>query len=254
MNQILISETLYVTPEIRRKKMIYKINFFVAVFLMIILFFYYIYAEYDRYIDNQKSEQILSSLNFSIDEVSNGTIRLTDDKMKIVLNAEKKNKNNNNLSKRTPEEEEKIKKAIAATTQTSPTGDTYHSIGEIKIPKIDVQYPIVNKFTDELMRIAPVRFYGPDPNEIGNLCIVAHNYRNNAFFSKVPLLNNGDIIEIKDLLGNVVQYSVYDKFQVTENDTTSTTQYTDGKKEVTLITCTNDTLHRVIVKARAIQQ
>ena len=48
MNQILISETLYVTPEIKRKKKLYKINFFIAVFLLCILFFYYIYAEYSR--------------------------------------------------------------------------------------------------------------------------------------------------------------------------------------------------------------
>ena len=56
MNQILISEKLIVTPEMRRKKKFYKFNFFISVFLICILFSYYIYAEYDR----NKNEKELS--------------------------------------------------------------------------------------------------------------------------------------------------------------------------------------------------
>ena len=35
---------------------------------------------------------------------------------------------------------------------------------------------------------------------LGNYCIVGHNYRNSKFFSKVPTLQNGDIIRITCLL------------------------------------------------------
>ena len=45
MNQILVTEKLYITPEIKRKKRMYKIRFFLSVFLICILFSYYIYAE-----------------------------------------------------------------------------------------------------------------------------------------------------------------------------------------------------------------
>ena len=48
MNQILISEKLYITPELKKKKKMYKIDFFISVFLVCILFSYYIYAEYDK--------------------------------------------------------------------------------------------------------------------------------------------------------------------------------------------------------------
>ena len=34
MNQILVTEKLYVTPELRRKKKLYKIQFFLSVFLV----------------------------------------------------------------------------------------------------------------------------------------------------------------------------------------------------------------------------
>ena len=48
MNQILISEKVYITPELKRKKRMYKIDFFISVFLVFILSSYYIYAEYDK--------------------------------------------------------------------------------------------------------------------------------------------------------------------------------------------------------------
>ena len=48
MNQILVTEKLYVTPELRRKKKLFKLQFFLCVFLACLLFSYYIYAEYDR--------------------------------------------------------------------------------------------------------------------------------------------------------------------------------------------------------------
>ena len=49
MNQILITEKLYITPELKRKKKLYKIDFIVSIFLLCLLFSYYIYAEYDKY-------------------------------------------------------------------------------------------------------------------------------------------------------------------------------------------------------------
>lgn len=254
MNQILISETLYVTPEIKRKKIIYKINFFIAVILMIILFCYYAYAEYSRYKDSNESKQILESLSFNINNQTDGNISFSDDTVRVVLNEEyEENEQNVAGSSKTPEEIAKIKSLIEAGTKVSPSGDKYYSIGLISIPKIGLNYPILNKTTEELLKISPTRFWGKDPNEVGNLCIAGHNYRNNLFFSKVPQLQKGDIIEIKDLLGNIVQYSIYDKYIVRPEDTSSTSQYTDGKKEVTLITCTNDSVDRIIVKAREVE-
>ena len=84
------------------------------------------------------------------------------------------------------------------------------------------------------------------------MCIVGHNYRNTKFFSKVPNLVSGDIIEITDSDGKILKYSVYDKYEVVPEDLSCTSQLTNGKKEITLITCTNDSKKRVIVKANAI--
>ena len=87
---------------------------------------------------------------------------------------------------------------------------------------------------------------------MGNFCIVGHNYRNTRFFSKVPTLENGDIIEITDLTGRKISYRVYNKYTVDPTDVSCTSQLTNGNKEITLITCTNDSKMRVIVKAREV--
>ena len=119
----------------------------------------------------------------------------------------------------------------------------------VKIPKINVNYPILSETSDALLKIAPCKFWGPNPNEVGNFCIVGHNYRNNRFFSKVPKLDIGDSIEIMDLTGTTVTYKIYDMHNVDPTDVRDTTQKTDGKREVTLITCTDDSKERVVVRA-----
>ena len=88
------------------------------------------------------------------------------------------------------------------------------------------------------------------PNEVGNYCIVGHNYRNSRFFSKVPNLVIGDTFTLTDMTGRTITYKIYNKYTVDPSDVSCTTQLTNGKKEVTLITCTDDSKQRVIVKAR----
>ena len=88
MNQILVAEKLYVTPELKRKKRIFKIEFFLSIFLVCILSSYYIYAEYDRDRSEQVSKELLA-------EVQKTTIKQTpenDDVMVIILNNDEKQK------------------------------------------------------------------------------------------------------------------------------------------------------------------
>ena len=103
------------------------------------------------------------------------------------------------------------------------------------------------------MKISPVKYHGGNPNEIGNFCIVGHNYRNEKFFSKVPSLVVGDEIQLTDLSKRTLTYKVYDVYTVDPNDTSCTTQMTGGKKELTLITCTNDSKLRVVVKCKEVK-
>lgn len=63
MNQILVTKKLYITPELKRKKKIYKIDFIISIFLICILASCYIYAEYDRNKNEAISKEVLTNLN-----------------------------------------------------------------------------------------------------------------------------------------------------------------------------------------------
>ena len=69
-------------------------------------------------------------------------------------------------------------------------GEKYRVAGQIHIPKIGINYPIVYETSEEYLKIAPTKLFGPDINEPGNVCIVGHNYKNEQFFSRLSELEN----------------------------------------------------------------
>ena len=66
MNQILVSEKVYVTPSMKRKKKFFKFEFFLSIFLVCVLSSYCIYAEYDRNKSEQVSKEILANIQITI--------------------------------------------------------------------------------------------------------------------------------------------------------------------------------------------
>lgn len=250
MNQILVTKKLYITPELKRKKKIYKFDFLLSVFLVCILISLCIYAEYDRNKGEEASQEILANL-----DIPEADTTVAKNNMLVVVLDEDETTADANDSDAIQEQQKNISK----NRQVTKNGYGYVAIATVNIPKIGVSYPVLDGETDsteeteELLKISPTKFWGPEPNEVGNFCIVGHNYRNTKFFSKVPTLVNGDIIEITDLTGQTLRYRVYNKYEVDPTDVSCTTQLTNGQKEVTLITCTNDSKKRVIVKSREVR-
>lgn len=249
MNQILVSQKLYVTPAMKKKKKLFKLEFCLSVIALIGLSTYGICSAYDRNKNEAVSREILDAM-----EVQPETVIVEEPAIVLVLNSHSGDSepvNMDEIEKVIVERELQISEEQKVKAKD---GTEYYTIGQINIPSINCQYPILASSTenfDTLLKIAPVKFHGANPNEIGNFCIVGHNYRNSQFFSKVPKLVNGDIIEITDTFGKMIQYEVYDKYTVVDTDTSCTTQQTDGRREITLITCTNASdENRVIVKAR----
>ena len=62
MNQILVTEKIYVTPELKEKKKIYKIEFFLSIILICLFSSYYIHAAYDRDKSEEVSQMILTEI------------------------------------------------------------------------------------------------------------------------------------------------------------------------------------------------
>ena len=135
---------------------------------------------------------------------------------------------------------------------TAESGDTYSIDSVLNIPSLGINYPVIDKTTDELLKISLTKYYGPKANEKGNYVIVGHNYRNKKMFGKLAEIKMGDIVEVTDLKGRTLSYAVYDRYVVEPEDTRCTSQDTKGKKEITLITCTYYGTQRLVIKAKKV--
>ena len=245
MNQILVTEKIYVTPELKRKKKIYKLMFIISLFCMICLSTIYIYAEVDRNKESEVSKNIVQDMfkdSTTVDQEENALIvKITNDVATNIQEYQQIEEKTSNTVQNTQTQ---------AKSYTAKDGKNYNYIGRVVIPKIGVDYAILDHWSDELLRVSICKFHGANPNEVGNLCLVGHNWRNKKFFSKVPTLEIGDIVQITDLNEKTIDYEVYDIHTVDPSNTDDTTQKTNGRREVTLITCTDDSQQRVIVKCK----
>ena len=186
MNQILVTEKLYVTPELKRKKRIYKIELFLSVFLICLLFSYYIYAEYDRNKSEEVSKEILAEIKEQVDT----TVKKDEnDKIVVILEVpgtqednEDKTENQNNNQTKTNNTK------IDTKTYTSKDGVKYTTEAILKIPKINIEYPVLSATSDALLFVSLNKYWGPQPNEVGNYCIVGHYYENGKMFGKLHKL------------------------------------------------------------------
>lgn len=129
----------------------------------------------------------------------------------------------------------------------------YDVIGVIKIPKIELQYPIISENSKEAMDVSITKFFGNGVNEVGNLTLAGHNNYDNTMFGKLNELKIYDIIQLTDINKNTKEYKIYKIFKTTPNDSSVVSTEEFGTREVTLITCSNGNKERLIVKAREIQ-
>ena len=120
-------------------------------------------------------------------------------------------------------------------------------IGEIKIPVINISYPIFSMLDDETLKTSPCIFHGKMPPEKGNLCIAGHNYNNNLFFSNISKLKKEDKIYIYDNQNHEYIYSVFANYEVKTDDLSPI--FYNNFSELTLVTCNNFNNNRIIIKA-----
>lgn len=142
------------------------------------------------------------------------------------------------------------KPSSSTTSSSKVTYKGYSMIGTIQIPKTKVKAPIVDKVTPQSISAAVATLYGPGLNQVGNTVLVAHNYRNGTFFSNNKNLVVGDKIYITDSSGRKIEYSVYKTYTTPDTDFSYATRNTNGKREISLSTCTTDPNKRLVIWAR----
>ena len=137
---------------------------------------------------------------------------------------------------------------VPITDSSSTSGSTgkkkykgYTVVGTMKIPAINLEYPIFEEITTKALETGLIALYpnGDNINQVGNTVIIGHNYRNGMFFSNLKKLSNGAKIYIKDFRGTTLTYEVYNKFEASSTDTSFYTRDTNGLAEITLSTCTD---------------
>lgn len=131
-----------------------------------------------------------------------------------------------------------------------PTYKGYNVLGTIEIPKTGIKYPILDRVTPKSIETSVAYYYGPGLNKVGNTTIVGHNYRSGAFFGKNKQLVEGDIIYITDNTGTKVKYTIYKTYKTTDTDAEYITRQTNGAREISLSTCTDDSKGRLIILAK----
>lgn len=158
---------------------------------------------------------------------------------------------NNNDNQTNPLEEiNEVDTGTSTTRRTKKTYNGFYVAGTIRIPKTNVSYPVLEDLSKSALENSVVLIYGAGLNQVGNSVIIGHNYRNSQFFSNNKKLNEGDKVYIKDNDGIEKAYTIYSKFETTPEDTSFYQRDTNGKAEITLSTCTDDSSARLIILAK----
>lgn len=175
MNQILTTEKIYVTPQLKRKKRFFKIEFFISVLLLCVLSTAYIYAEYDK----SKSEEVGKKMLIDATEIiakDNNVSKLSKEEYNVwtfvLEQTDDKTEITEAIVPQMPSEPVEIKERtlIERDTYYDSNDEPYTIIAILNIPKLDKEFAVLSRTTDELLKINPTRFEGyekgPEPNEV----------------------------------------------------------------------------------------
>lgn len=145
-----------------------------------------------------------------------------------------------------------IESTPTASTGKRPQYKGFDTSGTIYIPKTNAKYAVITKMSKKAIETAvAIQYGGPELNQPGNTVIAGHNYRNGLFFSNNKKLDIGDVIYITDNSGTKLKYTIYNKYETSEHDTDYMTRDTQGAKEISLTTCTDNSKARLIIWAKA---
>lgn len=160
--------------------------------------------------------------------------------------------------KETKEKEKKTNSIITGIAKEYPKEEIpkqykgYTIAAKLEIPEIKLETYILKQYSKNALNVSVTKFWGTDPNQIGNFCVAGHNFQNKNMFRNLRKLEIGNRLTISDASIGKVEYEIYDIYMVQPEDVSCLSQETNGKREVTLITCTTDSEKRIIVKAKEI--
>ena len=130
----------------------------------------------------------------------------------------------------------------------------YRVEGKLEMPAVNLQYPVLEEMTNaNELEVSVAIQYGVGLNKVGNTVIIGHNYRSGLFFGSNKDMNIGDVVYITDsATGARVAYEIYNKYTTEESDTSFYNRNTNGKREVSLVTCQSNNKYRLELLAKEV--
>lgn len=219
-------------------KKVLNIFFIILLIVLLCIAGYVIYKFISAKIINDDSDEYIAEFTDEIGDIDGNII--SDDATTTTTESDENNS-----------KADKVKSARSSKTKkTVSQYYNYDVCGYIRIPKTGIQYPIIATLSKQALEKGVCVEYGPGPNEPGNTVIAGHNYLNRLFFSKNKNLNIGDKVYITDLYGVTVEYTIYNKFETSPQDTSYMFRDTGGIPEITLATCSQNGSARLILYAK----
>ena len=117
-------------------------------------------------------------------------------------------------------------------------------IGTLDIPVLRLSLPIISQWSYPGLKIAPCRYAGDTYED--HLIIAGHNYQ--SHFGKLKALLPGDLVQFKDVDGNVFSYFVEEMEILNKTDVE---ELEAGDWDLTLFTCTIGGKTRVTVRCHS---
>lgn len=190
------------------------------------------------------SLSLIQSNDMKTKEQISNTMKTNQSGKEMVKTQEKENKNEIEKQIKKDEENNKI-----ANNEIPSKYNGYPVIAKLEIEKINLDTLVLKEHNKQTLATSVTKFFGANPNEMGNFCIAGHNYITKNMFHNLKKVNVGDKIKLTDLTGRSINYKVYKKSTVLPNETQCLSQKTNGRTELTLITCTTDSSKRIVIKA-----
>lgn len=237
-------------------------NIFVNLILILILILsFWIVRKYYRYVPMEverknEYETIKIDQNFTTNNLTNNGNNKSSNNAKNEENKESSNNENNEKVKNKNEESNtQANKMVAKKYPKEEFAATYRGYdvcAKLEIPAINLETNVLKNYSVSALNISVTKFWGVEPNRIGNCCIAGHNFINKNMFRNLKKLKIGDKLFLTDKDVGKVEYEVFSIEKVSPKDVSCLEPVTYNEREVTLITCTLDSQKRIIVKAKEV--
>ena len=120
----------------------------------------------------------------------------------------------------------------------------YSLLGSISIPSVGIRLPVLNQWSEDMLKVAPCRYAGSISG--GDMIIMGHNYK--SHFTPLQKIREGAEVEFENTEGKTFRYRVA-KIEYLHR--------TEGEKlpseyPLTIFTCTPGGLERIVVRCEAV--